>query len=188
MQRLSYDELCDKYTNWWGNIDQHTHYLLTQILTYEAEYFNDMLLKTPEMSKYLAVLDSDGEQWDLFYDFDLSLDAQKYTFHVRDLEGCAGIHDSSDNSITIDSSFIDDKEVILHEMVHAYENILDTCGVPFIKELLFLELYKYLQKQNIDIDGIIASGTIRNLIEKENKKNKDANIDEIHAVIDALFE
>lgn len=159
MQRLSYEELCNKYNNWWSNIDQPTHYLLTQILAYEAEYFNDMLLKTPEISKYMNAIDSDGEQWNLFYDFNLSLDAQKYTFYVDKLEDCAGIHDSSTNSITIDSAYLEDKEVILHEMVHAYENILDTCSVPFIKEFIFLELYKYLQQQNIDIDGRILAHT-----------------------------
>lgn len=159
MPHLSHEELYDKYNDWWGHIDQSTHYLLTQILTYEAEYFNDMLLKTPETAKYIEAFDAKGEQINLFYDFDLSLDAQKYTFHVSNLDNCAGIHDSSNNSITIDSAYLEDKEVILHEMVHAYENILETCGFPFIKELIFLELYKYLQQQNIDIDGRILAHT-----------------------------
>ena len=159
MQHLSHEELCNQYTNWWSSMDQPTHNLLTQILTYEAEYFNDMLLKTPETSKYLEVLDNNGEQWNLFYDFNLSLDAQKYTFHIKKLEDCAGIHDSSNNSITIDPAYLENKEVILHEMVHAYENILDTCVFSFVKEVVFLELYKYLQQQNIEVDKRILAHT-----------------------------
>lgn len=157
MQRLTFEELCNQYNNWWNNMDGTIHYLQTQILTYEAEYFSDILLKTPTTSKYLLAFDDAGEQCNLFYDFDLSLDANKYTYYVDELENCAGLHNSATNTITIAPAYIEDKKIILHEMVHAYENILDTCGVPFIKELLFLELYKYLQVENIDVDERILA-------------------------------
>lgn len=157
MKRLSYDELCDKYTEWWSNRTQDTYNLQMQILEYESQYFQDMLLNTPETSKIISILNDKGEECDSFYDFDLSLDAKKYTYNVESIEGYMGLHDASNNTITIDSNHLDDKNTILHEMVHAYENILDTCGIPFIKELLFLELYRFLQARDIDIDNRVLS-------------------------------
>ena len=157
MQRLSQEELQTKYNEWWNNLTEYTHHLYTQIMTYESEYFSDLLLKSPEVAKYLEVLDANKEPIDFFYDFNLSLDAQLYTFHVDALQDCIGVHDSSNRTITIDTEYLNSKEVILHEMVHAYENILDECGIPFIKEFIFIELYKYLQQQDIDIDGRILA-------------------------------
>lgn len=160
MEHLTFNELCNKYNEWWNNRDSATSSLQLQISAYEQEYFKDILLKTSEISQYFTAFDDNMEEIALPYDsnfFDLSLDTHKYTFHIDTLNTCAGLHNSTNHSITIDIKQLSNKEIILHEMVHAYENILDTHKIYALKEIIFLELYKYLQKQNIDVDGRILA-------------------------------
>ena len=49
---------------------------------------------------------------------------------------------------------MDDKNIILHEMIHAHEHILSLVN-PLLKETLIVELYKHLFPKFKDLDCII---------------------------------
>ncbi len=155
---MNIDELSKKYDQWWGNRDADTHELHTQILQYESEYFDDMRLKDSNLKKYTIATDDYGNECSLEDLFNLYFDLEfnKYTYTIMKLDDCAALCDSKDRTITFDPEYASDKATILHEMIHAYENIIDSVKRPFIREIIFLHLYNKLKPEIADLDDKIA--------------------------------
>ena len=153
---LTEDELRDKYNSWWDSRDTDTFDLHTRALELEAIFFHDLMLKSPELADYTAAYGGDGGIYDCADDLSLSLEGNQYTYHVQELEDCGGMCNGYDRSITISRECLFDDNTLIHEMIHAHENILDK-KLPFMKEIIFLELYRKLLKENIDIDNRIKS-------------------------------
>lgn len=151
-------ELDEKYNQWWESRDDDTRGLHEKILQYDSEYFDDMQLKDSTMEKYTIATDGYGNECSLkdLFNLDFDLDSNKYTYHIEKLDDCEALCDFENNTITFDPKFASDKATILHEMIHAHENILDSIKRPFIKEIILLHLYDKLKSQIPDLNDKIA--------------------------------
>lgn len=114
------------------------------------DLFDDMCIaKSSVMGKYL-----DTSQGSLKEDTDcFSLDAHYYKFVITETTE-NGETDIFKRTIKINPQFVNDKNIILHEMIHAHEHVLSLFS-PILKETLILELYKQLFSKFKDLDCII---------------------------------
>jgi hypothetical protein len=71
----------------------------------------------------------------------------------------SGVTNTKSKTVTISPESIDDYTVLLHEMIHAYEDLLNSTK-PFSRDILLLCLYNHLKEKidNLD-DMIIEHGT-----------------------------
>ncbi len=155
-EKLTADELSDKYNSWWNKRTKETYDLHVRVLELDDIYFQDLMFKSLELADYTTFYGEDGTEYDFADDRNLSLADNQYTYHIKDLENYEGLCDRCNHSITISRECLSDDNVIIHEMIHAHENILNE-KLPFMKEIIFLELYKKLLEKDIDIDNRIKS-------------------------------
>ena len=107
------------------------------------------IAKSSIMGKYL-----DTPQGSLKEDtYHFGIDAHYYKFIVTETTE-NGETDIFVRTIKINPQFVDDKNIILHEMIHAHEHILSLVN-PLLKETLIVELYKHLFPKFKDLDYII---------------------------------
>lgn len=154
---MDIDELSEKYNQWWGS-DEDEHKLYTRILQYESGYFSDMRLEDSDLEKYIMATDMCGNECSLGDLFDLHFDLESnfYTYHIKQLDSCAALCDSEDCTITFDPEYASDETTVLHEMIHAHENIIDSMKRPFIREIIFLHLYNRLKSEIPGLDDKIT--------------------------------
>lgn len=140
--KKEYDKWVEQQTDEIGNL--HINALMYENL------FDDMCIaKSSIMGKYL-----DTPQGSLKEDtYHFSIDAHYYKFIVTETTE-NGETDIFERTIKINPQFVDDKNIILHEMIHAHEHILSLVN-PLLKETLIVELYKHLLPKFKDLDCII---------------------------------
>lgn len=143
------DILKKEYNKWVEQQTDEISNLHINALMYE-NLFDDMCIaKSSIMGKYL-----DTPQGSLKEDtYHFSIDAHYYKFIVTETTE-NGETDIFERTIKINPQFIDDKNIILHEMIHAHEHILSLVN-PLLKETLILELYKKLFPVLKNLDCII---------------------------------
>lgn len=143
------DILKKEYNKWVEQQTDEISNLHINTLMYE-NLFDDMCIaKSSIMGKYL-----DTPQGSLKEDtYHLSIDAHYYKFIVTETTE-NGETDIFERTIKINPQFVDDKNIILHEMIHAHEHILSLVN-PLLKETLIVELYKHLFPKFKDLDCII---------------------------------
>lgn len=147
---LKHNDILQKsYNEWFEQQTSETSNLHIKAIMYE-DFFDDMCIaKSSIMGKYL-----DTPRGSLKEDTDsLSLDAFYYKIIISETNFDSET-DIYDRTIKINPRFVDDKNIILHEMIHAHEHILSLVN-PILKETLTLELYKYLLPKFKDLDCII---------------------------------
>lgn len=143
------DNLQKSYNDW---INQQTDVIFDlhiRSMMYE-NLFDDMCIaKSSIMGKYL-----DTPQGSLKEDtYHFGIDAHYYKFIFTETTE-NGETDIFERTIKINPQFVDDKNIILHEMIHAHEHILSLVN-PLLKETLIIELYKHLFPKFKDLDCII---------------------------------
>ncbi len=143
------DILKKEYNKWVEQQTDEISNLHINTLMYE-DLFDDMCIaKSSIMGKYL-----DTPQGSLKEDtYHLSIDAHYYKSIVTETTE-NGETDIFERTIKINPQFVDDKNIILHEMIHAHEHILSLVN-PLLKETLIVELYKHLLLKFKDLDCII---------------------------------
>lgn len=140
--KKEYDKWVEQQTDEIGNL--HINALMYENL------FDDMCIaKSSIMGKYLDT--PQGSFKEDTYHF--SIDAHYYKFVVTETTE-NGETDIFERTIKISPQFVDDKNIILHEMIHAHEHILSLVN-PLLKETLIVELYKHLFPKFKDLDCII---------------------------------
>lgn len=149
---ISEDQLCKNYNNWFNSRSTEEFQLHTSIQEYEEVYFEDMLCK--EGSLCWDIGSFAINEIDFLY---LELDANYYQINiVDDNPKYHGRCNGMEHLIEITQSHIKDKGIILHEMIHAYEYILQY-KTPVLCELLLLRLYEKLKTLIPDLNERIAS-------------------------------
>lgn len=131
------EKLSKLYDEWWSNRTPEEYKLQGLCFDYENEYFEDMLLKDGSLLNDIieTVLEiKDG----------IFLGIDKLRLYVVDNDDFDGCFYRNENKIEINEKHATDKSVILHELIHYYENQLEEQFEPFIRELLVLELYNKL--------------------------------------------
>ena len=139
-----------KYSEWRSNRTIDEYELHGKILEYEESYFEDMTFQ-PNSELYNTV----QSMANMFDYFSVELESQYFTFRIQDLENeTMGQTNFPEREIIIAPKYKDDKSVILHEMIHAYELTLQT-EHSVLNELLLLTLYKKLKPQISNLDSLI---------------------------------
>lgn len=143
------DILKNAYNNWIQQQTNEISNLHINSLMYE-DLFDDMCMaKSSIMGKYL-----DTTYGSLKEDtYCLSLDAHYYKFIIAETNSDSET-DIYERTIKINPRYVNDKNIILHEMIHAHEHIL-SLATPLLRETLILELYKQLLLKIKNLDQII---------------------------------
>ena len=148
------DQLHEKYKLWWSNRTQDEYELHETIMYYDDAFFEDMAFR--ENSLCWNIYSFISENMEELY-LDLSSSKWMYRFLImEDNPEFKGEHDPLDRTISITRRYIKDRRVILHEMIHAYENILDNTNYSVLKENLLIALYRKLSPEISDLDQRIA--------------------------------
>ena len=152
MSNLSSD-LSKKYDDWLYERSSAEYELYQRLLEYEEQYFEDMRLADNSLSL-------NGIFFDLanYNDCDsLALDNNYFrVFIVGNDSGFLGRTNSTEHIIEISVDKAQDKSVILHEMIHAHEDLLQNME-PTMCECLVLSLYLKLSHKVPNIDQRIIS-------------------------------
>ena len=148
---ISEDTLSKLYQNWRSNLSQSEYHLLETILDYENRYFEDMTCEEGSLCWDISSFAVEETEY-----LDLNLETNLYRFYiVNDSSEYSGRHNWPERKIEITQSYINAPEVILHEMIHAYEYILQN-KQPVLYDMLFLRLYHKLQSLIPDLDERIS--------------------------------
>ncbi|MCD7798040.1 MAG: hypothetical protein LUG84_01335 [Akkermansiaceae bacterium] len=101
-----------------------------------------------------------------------------FDYHIADLdEGTTGCFNPGEQSITIDTEYVDNESVILHEMIHLHEYVLNELPM-FYHDSYFWCLYTDLRDKIPDLDERIRD---YGHVQKEN------NLAELGGVHDLTF-
>jgi len=159
-------ELRELYIEWWSNRTPDESKLLDNVFEYEDEFFDDFTFKPGSIiTPYIEYeIEYDGE-WVTEYvevpDDMTSIDFSHYRLYVAELDdGTEGQINNVDRIITIPKENIDNKSVVLHEMIHAYINSMSDYYWTF-REILTTCLYKDMSAKIPDLeDRLIANSQL----------------------------
>ena len=147
-------EFFEKYQTWWSNRTPDEDKLYGNILEYEEEYFEDMTFQPGSVCYETVSFIIDN-----FDFFSLEIEYFYFRYYVKELkDGTSGICDLKERTITISPKYKDDRSVILHEMIHAYEYILVNEN-PVLCELMLIMLYNKLKPSIPNLDELIKDHT-----------------------------
>lgn len=152
-----YSELYDKYCLYLQYNEEQMR-LAVLIEGYELEYFEDMKFEPNSIVDDFIKFEYNNEQTYSYDDFDISLDKGYYRYYVEKLDGPAGIAYTKERKIVIDSDYAEDKGTILHEMIHAYEALINKYW-PVFHDILLISLYNDLKIRIDDLDARILNHT-----------------------------
>ena len=159
-RELCKDRLCDLY---WSS-PQDVRDLADRVGEHEeSELFADMLFEPESMTgKFIAVKAKsfDNDEWeDTFMDRPDQLEYFShdwFLFAVEDLGGSLGCYSSMEYKLSVSPECVNRDDVILHEMIHLHEAVLD--GLPtYYRDVVLYCLYKELQSKVPDLDDRIES-------------------------------
>ena len=103
----------------------------------EEEYFEDMLLKDGSLLNDIIQIVSEVTDG-------IFLGIDKLRLYIVDNDDLTAASIAVRIKLKLTRKYATDKSVILHELIHYYENQLEEQFEPFIRELLVLELYNKL--------------------------------------------
>ena len=136
-----------------------------RICEYEADGLFDDMTFSPNsiVSKFVKYeYQNEGGKWiSSWDDMKMALDDEGnwFRYYVRELEpGVGGQANSKERTIVIDPKYAEDKTVILHELIHAHEYIVNE-RYMFYHDILTLCLYNDLKNKISDLDDRILDHT-----------------------------
>lgn len=145
------NQLFQKYNEWFTNRTSEEYELQGDILEYEDEYFEDITFKEGSICYEIAKL-----VFDTYDNFYLDLGSRYYRYYVSNEleENICGTTNLIEHTIIISKKCRKDKSAILHEMLHAYEYIVQS-EHPILCEVLLLALYNKLKSTVPNLDELI---------------------------------
>lgn len=152
-------DMTDKFR--WNRFSDDVEYLIFRVGQYE-EFFFDMQFKSNNTKDLIMVkaLDDDSEEWfECDWVIPEELDYFSYTwfnFKVEDLPDCNGRYDLSNQTLTISPECLNDDRVILHELIHLHESVINSLPMYFHDSLLWA-LYQDLIKKIPELNEIVSS-------------------------------
>lgn len=141
------DVLQEEYHKWRERQTAKEDDLAMQIMMYES-YFDDMCIeKDSIVGKYLVDRKISVECF--------MLEPNYYKFVIADTKNDSET-DLCTRTLRIDPKAVNNKNIILHEMLHAHEHVLSLKN-PIFKDIITLELYKHLKEKIPELDNIISA-------------------------------
>ena len=133
------DVLHQKYYEWLENRTEKEKDLELFVLLHE-NLFDDMCFDRGSITGEYMIRDNEYKQ----FENDLSLDAEYFKFIVDNIQEFDGTTYRNDRKIIIKDKCCTNEPIILHEMIHAHEFIINLRN-PILKDIVLLELYKNLK-------------------------------------------
>jgi len=133
------------------------------MMEYEEAFFEDFTLKPDSiLHDFLCYETKDASgNWFKYAedqpDTSLFCYETPYDIKIADLDGVVSICNTESRTITIDPEYVDDKKVILHEMIHAYIGQFEGDQFSVFLECLLLRLYNELKTKISDLEGRIIN-------------------------------
>lgn len=168
-EKYQSEELCkDRFYRLYPTATPEVKQLIDRVGEHE-QLFSDMIFEPDSLTgKFIAVSVKrfDDDEWeDTFMDRPDQLEYFMYSwfvFGVEDLNGSLGSYSPLEYKLTIAPEYINRDDVILHEMIHLHESVLD--GLPtYFRDAALYCLYRDLRNKIPDIDDRIeAHGHILN--------------------------
>lgn len=78
-----------------------------------------------------------------------------FLFKVEPLDGCNGVYNYADQTLTVTPEALENDSTILHEMIHMYEFAINDLPMYF-HDMVYWALYKDLKKKIPELDDIIT--------------------------------
>ena len=143
----------EQYDLWMCNRTQDEIELYDLIIEYDEKLFKDFTFQRESLiTPFLKGKTKVNGKWVTFYENPHeaieSITDSLYRFLVADLEDAEGLVKHPTRTMTIPLHNLGRKDVILHEMIHIYEDVLH----PMYKEILQHCLYVRLSKKIPDLD------------------------------------
>lgn len=123
--------------------DERELRLRSALITLEDKYFEDM------RCEYLSLMDKYFRNEDLGYILELN----DMKVSISEDYSMSAYH-ADTKTLQLMPEHVDDENVLLHEMIHAFEFLLDDT-VPALREILALQLYKKLSAKHPDLDAYL---------------------------------
>jgi len=133
----------DRFFHWLEMTATDAERKLRQTATeYENRYFQDLTLEDGRAHKRLAVTQTVSANYSLQAE---EVTVSQWIFRYRELRGDRGRCCWLKKTIEIKTGLVGDefKGVLLHEMIHAYETMLE----PQLREWMLLDIYKRMEKK-----------------------------------------
>ena len=142
------DRIQKRYRDWMCNKSPEEQALHLQAIDYQDRYFKDLTLREKRIRKRLAShkVEIDGEWVDEESDLEICLTGARWIFRYRRFrDDTLGLCEYRKRTISIKRGLEGDdlKSVLLHEMIHAYEDTL----YPTFRDWLLIDLHERMTKK-----------------------------------------
>ena len=149
-----------KPLGWYESASEEERTLIDMVYEY-GSMFEDMLFESGthsyDLIKCQALLPS-GEWIDDEYGRPEELEYFSYdwfNFKVDELTDSLGFYNHAEQILCVDIDSLKNKEVILHEMIHLHEYVINELPL-FYHDMLYWSLYSNLKDRIPELDGIIT--------------------------------
>lgn len=143
------DILYRKYHEWFENKTEKEQDLEIFVLLHE-DLFADMCFDKGSITGDYMIRDNAYKQ----FENDLSLDAEYFRFIVDNIQEFDGTTHRHDRKVIVKDEFCTNEPIILHEMIHAHECVLNQHNA-ILKDILLIELYRDLKSKISELDNYI---------------------------------
>ena len=156
------ERIREQFFDWLQQRPTEEATLHLQAIDYQERYFKDLTLREKRIRKRLAShkVEIDGEWVDAESDLEISLTGARWIFRYRGFrDETLGLCDYRKRTISIKRGLEGDdlKSVLLHEMIHAYEDTL----YPTFRDWLLIDLYERMTKK-------LGNRTVRRCMDTSN--------------------
>jgi len=137
--------------------------LAEKVVEYDKTYFEDMRFEKGSVAGRVLLDDNNNtfkkKESEEFWADPFNISLSKYTFRVREVKDgyTAAEVNPKTKVVTIDPREAEDMNVILHEMIHAYEWELDLISLLPFREILLIRLYDTLKGKIKNLDRMIMA-------------------------------
>jgi hypothetical protein len=150
-------KFCDLYVKWFRNRTEEEKKLFESILKYEGKYFGDFHFRSNSIvAPFLKYREEvDGKMKKVYAEIPVmtTITDMFYRVRVRNLDkNTYGRCEHKKRIITITPSNLNNKPLILHEMIHAYVDGLNYC----FREILLTCLYRDLSRKTPKLDSYLT--------------------------------
>jgi hypothetical protein len=150
------------FFEWSQTATKEEQELLDRIFAYEKLYFEDMTFKPDSICHgFLCTCEQDksGNWIEVPYDLGFDLLHTKCIVKIES-QGCFGQYDPKEHIITISPEQQNNVQVIVHEMIHAYEDTLLRLGKTSplhlnLRDILTFSFYNNLTNKTKDLNDKI---------------------------------
>ena len=151
----------DYYYNDPNNMDERQVY--DRLFGFDEQgFFDDMLFAPTSITgKFMTITSFDNNKKPILSNMERPEELEHFTFAwikviVSDIPGHGGCFNEKDQELTIPKESINDDKVLLHEMIHIYEYVINSLPC-FYRDALYWALYLDLRDKINELDGYITA-------------------------------